>query len=315
MNTITDLERRFSIPGVVKIEPGAGGLTRVAITGADTEAEVYLQGAHVTRCCPRGGRDVLFTSAKSLFQPGKAIRGGVPLIFPWFGAKAGDAAAPMHGFARATEWSMTSATQAHDGSVSVVLELAASDATRKAWPHEFALRYTVKVGPTLDLTLEVTNKSAAAFTFEEALHTYLTIGDVRQAKIDGLAGRDFLDKTDGLRRKTQPSGPFSLDAETDRVYLNSPDTVTVTDAQLGRRLIVAKEGSKTTVLWNPWIAKAKAMADFGDEEWPGMVCVETANAAENAVTLDVGKTHKMLASIAMKVGATKQWEMSGGTRQ
>ncbi|HZK79901.1 MAG TPA: hypothetical protein VFC46_02515, partial [Humisphaera sp.] len=147
-------------------------------------------------------------------------------------------------------------------------------------------------------------------------HTYLTVGDVRTVAIDGLAGREFLDKTDAARRKTQPAGAISITGETDRVYLNTTDTVSVSDPVLGRKLIVDKSGSNATVLWNPWIAKAKAMADFGDDEWPGMMCVETANAADNAVKLAAGKKIQMKARIYAAAAnesrtATKQWEMTG----
>ena len=321
MSDINTLKQKFSIPGIVTIEPGNGGLTRIAVTTRDAEAHIYLHGAHVTHYRPAGGKDVLFMSGKSLFQAGKAIRGGVPMIFPWFGAKAGDSAAPMHGFARTSAWELTDARQSPDGSVSITLELASSEATRKSWPFEFALRYVVTVGTTLDLSLETRNLSAGPITFEEAFHTYLTVGDVRTARVEGLAGRDFLDKTDGAKRKTQPPGPIAITGETDRVYLHTTDMVSVTDTALARRLIVDKRGSRTTVLWNPWIAKAKAMADFGDDEWPAMVCIETANAAEDAVTLPPGQTHKMAASIIAKTGAkgdrpgTNQWEMSGGAKQ
>lgn len=315
MSDIKELQRRFSIPDVVRIEPGEGGLTRVAVTACEVQAHVYLHGAHVTHYGPPGGRAVLFMSAKSLFQPGKAIRGGVPVIFPWFGGKAGDPAAPAHGLARTTEWNLADVRQSSEGPVVLTLELTSTPQMRKLWPHEFSLRYLVTVGATLDLALEVRNTSGSAFTFEEALHTYLTVGDVRKVKIEGLAGREFLDKTDGQRRKTQAPGAMEITGETDRVYLNTADVVTVTDPQLGRRLSVEKQGSQATVVWNPWIAKAKAMADFGDEEWPGMLCIETANAAENAISLAAGQTHRMSASISSKAGATKQWEMSGGPRQ
>jgi glucose-6-phosphate 1-epimerase len=162
----------------------------------------------------------------------------------------------------------------------------------------------------------VHNTSNRDFTFEQALHTYLAVGDVRQVWIDGLSGREFLDKTDTMRRKTQPLGAITIVGETDRVYLNTPDTVSVSDPELSRKLLVEKSGSKTTVLWNPWTAKARAMADFGNEEWPEMLCVETANAAENAVTLAAGKSAQMKARIIAAAAhesrtATKQWEMTG----
>src|SRR6185437_9954997 len=141
MTDINELQRRFSIPGIVNIEAGQGGLARVAVTTAEATAHVYLHGAHVTHFNPHGGRDVLFMSGKSFFQAGKAIRGGVPVIFPWFGAKAGDAAAPMHGFARTSEWTLADVRQGNDGAVSLTLELFSTDATRKLWPFAFSLRY------------------------------------------------------------------------------------------------------------------------------------------------------------------------------
>jgi glucose-6-phosphate 1-epimerase len=317
MSDIQELKRRFAVRGV-EIEPGQGGLTRVAVATPDAEAHIYLHGAHVTHFQPRDGDDLLFVSEKSLFAPGKAIRGGVPIIFPWFGAKAADATAPMHGFARTTEWDLVDVRKGTHGSIAVVLELNSTDATRKLWPYDFQLRYTVTVDHRLDLALEVHNTSSGEFTFEEALHTYLAVGDVRQVRIDGLAGREFLDKTDAMRRKTQPPGAISIVGETDRVYLDTLDAVSVSDPDLSRKLVVEKGGSKTTVLWNPWIAKAKAMADFGNEEWPEMLCVETANAAQNAVTLSAGKTIQMKARLLAAAAhesrtATKQWEMTGMT--
>ncbi len=320
MNDTNELKRRFSVRGV-SIESGLGGLTRVAVATADAEAHVYLHGAHVTHYQPRGGRDLLFLSSRSHFEAGKAIRGGVPVIFPWFGPKAAEPSSPMHGFARTTAWELTEVRQGTGGSIAIVLELGSSPATLKLWPHDFRLRYVITIGTALDLSLEVKNTSAVGFSFEEALHTYLAVSDVRNVRIEGLGGRDYLDKTASMHRKTQTPGEIAIIGETDRVYLDSPDVVTVSDPGFGRTLTVEKDGSRSTVLWNPWIAKAKAMADFGDEEWPGMLCVETANAAENAVTLPAGQTHRMRAKIISSPRdaqgvrpPTRQWEMTQGRR-
>lgn len=317
MNDIKELRRKFPVRGV-SFEPGQGGLTRIVVQASDAEAHIYLHGAHVTHFQPRDAGEILFLSAKSHFEAGKPIRGGVPVIFPWFGPKFDDAKAPAHGFARTMEWEVADIRSGTDGAIAVTLELGASAATRALWPHEFRCRYTVLVGPWLELELEVQNLAPSAFIFEEALHTYLSVKDVRTVKIDGLAGREFLDKTDGARRKTQPAGPIAITAETDRVYVNTLDPVTVTDPALGRRLTVDKQGSRATVLWNPWVAKAKAMSDFGDEEWPAMLCIETANAAEDAVALNAGQKHLMKARLQTAPlqpqnteQRTKQWEMTG----
>jgi glucose-6-phosphate 1-epimerase len=282
----------------IKFETGVGGLTRIAIHTPDADAHIYLQGAQVTHYQPRGRPPVLFMSRRSHFTPGKAIRGGVPVIFPWFGPRAGDPSAPMHGFARTVEWALR-AIEPAGCAVGVTLTLAASDETRRWFPYDFELLYTICVGPTLDLTLEVRNHSDGEFTFEEALHTYLAVGDVRRATIDGLDGRTFIDKTSAMAR-TRQSGPIRIERETDRVYLDTLDEVCVADPVHHCRLAVGKTGSQTTVVWNPWVDKARTMPDFGDDEWPGMLCIETANAADNSVKLAPGQSHTLRATIAAR---------------
>jgi glucose-6-phosphate 1-epimerase len=295
--TIDQLQARFGRSGRVRFEPGAGGLARAVVTASESEAHVYLHGAHVTHWQPRGETPVLFLSARSAFAAGKAIRGGVPLIFPWFGARAGDPTAPAHGFARAAAWTLDEVDTPDDGSVMLTLRLDASDATRAVWPHGFAVRYRVAVGPALALTLEVENADAAPFVFEEALHTYLAVGDVRTAAITGLAGTSYIDKVDRMTRRTEGPAPLVLTGETDRVYLGTRATCVVDDPAGGRRLVVEKAGSEATVVWNPWAERARAFADLGDDEWPGFVCIETANAADHAVTLEPGARHVMAAVI------------------
>ena len=294
---VKELQEEFGIPGAVRFEAGQNGLLRAVVTAAQADAHVYLHGAHVTHYQPRGQQAVLFMSAYSNFEPGKPIRGGVPLVFPWFGPRADDPSAPMHGFVRLVGWRMEAASQGADGSVALVLTLDRSGAKDPPWPHDFALRYRVAVGAMLELALEVQNPSDTPWAFEEALHTYLAVSDVREVSIHGLAGADYLDKTDGMKRKTQDPDPIRITGETDRVYLNTQTTCVVEDPTGGRRLVVEKSGSDVTVVWNPWIAKAKALADFGDEEWPRMLCIETCNAADRAITLRPGARHEMRATI------------------
>lgn len=297
--TADDLQRRFGLPGVARFETGPGGLVRCSVTTPAAEAEVYLHGGHVTHYQPRGARPVLFTSAQSRFDATAAIRGGVPVIFPWFGARADHPSAPAHGFARTAEWEVESVRRA-DGGVAVVLRLDAGEAMRAAWPHPFVLRHRVTVGAALDLALVVDNPGAGPLVFEEALHTYLAVGDVREALVTGLGGTTYIDKTDGMRRKHQGGGPLRLNGETDSVYLATRAACVVDDPAGGRRLVVDKAGSDTTVVWNPWAAKARAMADLGDEEWLRMLCVETANAADDRVTLAPGARHEMRALIRVE---------------
>jgi len=298
MNDLSTLNSKFALPGIVKFETGEGGLTRIAITAAAADAHIYLHGAHVTHFQPKDQESLLFMSGKSHFAEDKPIRGGIPLIFPWFGARAGDPAAPAHGFARTLPWEVRAVKQvSKDLEISLALE--PSNATRRWLPHDFELIYTVSVGPSLQLVLEVRNRSSSPLAFEEALHTYFNVGDVHQVAIEGLSGRTYIDKTQALARKTQV-GSIRIEGETDRVYLDSPDTVTALDPLAGRRINVSKDGSANTVIWNPWVAKAKAMADFGDDEWPKMLCIETANAADNAIHLPAGQSHAMSASFTVE---------------
>jgi len=293
----TDLQSRFGIPEVVTFDQGEGGLDRVLITSSLADAEIYLNGAHVTHFRPAGAMPVLFMSAASLFQSGKAIRGGVPIIFPWFGPREGHPESPAHGFARTHAWDVAEVTKQPDGTVLLVFTFDSTDATRAIWPNDFSLRFSVSLGKTLVMTLEVQNTGKSPMKFEEALHTYLTVADVRQVSVAGLAHTTYIDKVDKFARKVQDDQSIKITGETDRVYLDTDSACTVTDPMLSRKLIVEKEGSDATVVWNPWIAKAKAMADFGDEEWPGMICVETCNCADHAITLAAGGMHRMKAVI------------------
>lgn len=140
-------------------------------------------------------------------------------------------------------------------------------------------------------------KNGAAVTFEEALHPYFAVSDVRQVRIRGLEGVSYLDKTAAMARKPGEAEPIAIAAETDRVYLGTSGPVAIEDPGWHRRIVIGKSGSSTTVVWNPWIAKAKTMPDFGEDEWIEMVCVESANAADDAITLAPGATHVMAATI------------------
>jgi glucose-6-phosphate 1-epimerase len=294
---------RTTLPSSVRAEYGPGNLPRLAIKTRLSEAQVYFQGAHVTAWHPAAASAaVLWMSGSSFFEAGKPLRGGVPICFPWFGAHASDAKAPGHGFARLRDWTLIEATEAVDGAVTVALELA-GDGDRPLsplWPHAFRAVHRITVGATLTMALEVTNRGPDAFTFEEALHTYFAVRDVRNVTVAGLERTDYLDKVTGLDRKTQGDDLIRFTGETDRVYLNTTATCVIDDPGARRRIAIRKTGSDATVVWNPWIAKARAMPDFGDDEWPEMVCVETCNVNVHARRLTPGESHTMTAIIEVE---------------
>jgi len=285
-----------ALPASVWIAVGRGGLPVVRVDGAAGAAEVYLQGAHVTSWTPSGGAPVLWMSAVSDFAPGRPLRGGVPLCFPWFGALAADPAAPGHGFARLSSWHLVEAGEQGDDVV-LVFRLTDSDETRSsAWPHRFEALYTVTVGARLGLSLRVRNLDTTTVTFEEALHTYLGVPDIHDVTVSGFEGLPYLDRLAVPQEQGSDDGPVSFSSETDRIYLGTDADARVSDGA-GRTVTITAEGSASRILWNPWTAKAAAMADFGDDEWQAMLCVETANVRDDAITLAPGESHTMSAVI------------------
>lgn len=284
-----------AVPPSVRLGSGAGGLPVIWVTGRAGSAEIYLHGAQVTAWAPVGAEPVLWMSAASRFAAGAAIRGGVPICFPWFGNHPQDPAAPAHGFARLVSWELAEAEEAGDD-VRVSLRLRDTAATRSsAWPHRFEARYTITVGARLTLSLRVVNRDPVPVTIAEALHTYLRVGDIRSTTVGGLEGTAFIDRLAGPGLRPGESGPVRFAGETDRIYVATSATTTVTDRAAGRSITIATSGSHSTVVWNPWAAKAAALTDFGDKEWTGMVCVETANLGGSAVRLAPGSGHTMTA--------------------
>jgi len=287
------MDSSLEIPGIARLVTGGGGLPRFEIATPLAEAHVYLHGAQVAHFAPAGQPPVLFMSAQSWFQPGKPIRGGVPVIFPWFGSRQGDASAPAHGFARTRAWAAESILQRADGVVVVTLRLEPDDAMRTMWnaSHNWVLRHRIAIGSELSMELEIENRGTEPIQCEEALHTYFNVSDVRGVMVWGLENTEYYDKADGMRRKRQDGEPIRFTAETDRTYVNTEATCIIEDPGLHRRIMVEKRHSHSTIVWNPWIAKARAMADFGDDEWPRMVCVETGNVADNRLEIAPSARH------------------------
>jgi len=275
--------REFEIPGTAQVVEGNGGLPKVRITTPDVIGEIYLHGAHITSWKPYGEEEVLFLSSQSRWEDGHAIRGGVPICFPWFGGKADDPKAPAHGFVRTKSWHLESISQV--GNVVTVSMFTESDeTTRRWWPSDFRLVNRVTFGLDLSLEPTLTNTGTSWLSFEEALHAYHQVGHVEKVRLRGLDTVRYLDKTDSNRAKAQ-SGDVVITSETDRVYLDTPARCAIEDGRWCRRVLIEKHGAASTVVWNPWAEKGTAMADLSDPIWRGMVCVETGNVADNEVQL------------------------------
>lgn len=243
-------------------------------------AEVYLHGAHVTSWIPAGGTEALFLSRAATFAPGTAIRGGVPVIFPQFAALG---PLPKHGFARTQPWERVDDAGRPDA---VRLRLRDSDETRRIWPHAFAAELSVEVGADwLSIALAIQNTGDAAFEFTAALHTYLRVGDVRRATVQGLHG--FRYRVTGEQERVDEDRVVSVSGAVDRVYLDTSDELRVDDPENGREFLLRPQGFSDTVVWNPWAEATAALPDMEDEEYLEMLCVEAAQVG-SAVRLEAG---------------------------
>jgi D-hexose-6-phosphate mutarotase len=229
---------------------------------------------------------LLFVSQCSRFARSQPIRGGIPVILPWFGAREGE---PAHGFARLVEWELHETSALPEGGATLRFGLPETTAGAM-WPP-FTANYVVTVTDRLTVELIVTNCSRdEPFGFENCLHTYFRVGDIAQVSITGLNGVGYIDKVESYAAKMEQGEAIVIDSEVDRVYLNTTAAVDIHDRSLHRKIRVEKSGSHSTVLWNPWIAKAQQMPDFGNDEYREMVCVESGNVGRNKVVLAPGRS-------------------------
>ncbi|HEX7653856.1 MAG TPA: D-hexose-6-phosphate mutarotase [Verrucomicrobiae bacterium] len=285
-----DALRRHEIPGRIAVTAGQGGLAKLVVTTPVSTAELYLNGAHVTHFQKTGEAPLIFMSRKSYFAPGKAIRGGVPICYPWFGNRDGE---PSHGFVRSTEWQLVKTSAAADGSVTLQLAVPAIPG-REAWKH-LRTEFIVTVGATLTMELLSSNESCGeTVELEECLHTYFQVSDASAVSVHGLEKAGYQNYAAGDTGSTQAAEgkPVTFDRETNRTYFNTTDIVELRDPGLKRVIRVAKSNSLSTVVWNPWTTQ-KLPDDFDPAEYRQMVCVESGNVRLNKLTLAPGKSAQL----------------------
>ena len=298
MIDINQLKEHFGISGVLDFHATASGLVYAGVTTPRATATVYIQGAHLAAWQPKGQQPAIFISRKSDLAPGKAIRGGVPIAFPWFATRHDGKPGPSHGFARIQDWTLAFAAMAGD-ELHLTFTLGPTEISRNLGYDNFRLAYELIIGRTLTMQLTVANDAAAPLVFEEALHTYYAVADIHEATVDGLDGVTYVDKTDKFQLKVQ-RGAVAISEPSDRVYFNTESTCVLHDTGGKRRVTIAKTGSNTTVVWNPWESGAAKLPDLDPTEWHEYIAVETANAAVNAITLAPGATHVMQAHVTVE---------------
>ncbi len=293
MADLEKLNRRFGIAGHLRFISGPGDMPVAEIHNELGQASIALQGAHVLDFQSKGEKSVIWMSDEAKFAPGKSLRGGVPICWPWFGPHASDSSLPGHGPARTAAWKPVASRAMNDGRTKLSFELVQSEQVRELCGHSLRVQLHVTVGQSLLLSLETANLDETVYTLGEALHTYFLVGDVRQVKVEGLDGCTYIDKMDGGERKKQ-HGPVVISSESDRIYLDTPNCCEIVDPSMGRIIRICCEGSASVVVWNPWVETAAKMGDLGPDGHLKMLCVETANAADDVVQLEPGATHCMV---------------------
>lgn len=281
---LEQLNQRFGIRDQLHFVQGHNDLPVIKIDNPYATAEIYLHGGHVTHYQPHDAEPILWLSEQAKYEAGQAIRGGIPIIWPWFGAHPLDGDKPSHGFARRVPWQVRHTIFADNGATQVELVLHDSEATRALWPAPFRLSLAVTIGPVLRLDLTMRHMGTEMAVITSALHSYFYVQDVTNISISGLEDTRYVDQLADNRLQLQ-QGQIQIGEEVDRVYLNTTADCVIHDPGLGRKIHIAKAGSSSTVVWNPWVGKAQRMGDFPDEAYRQMVCVETGNALHNAMEL------------------------------
>jgi glucose-6-phosphate 1-epimerase len=296
---LTALNQKFGIDEHVLFSTGEGGLPVAIVTNKYATAIISLYGAQVLSYIPSGEKELLWMSAKSLFKEGKAIRGGIPLCFPWFGKHLTNPSLPQHGFARLSTWQVAETATMGNGASQIRLQLHQSADTRALWPYDFSAVVTVIIGETLELKLKILNTDEEDFTYSDALHTYLNISTINNISIKGLYKTPYYDGF-GDTPIVQQDEMLVIAKEENRRYVEHTANCIITDSGYDRKIRVSKTGSKVTVVWNPWIETTKTMGDMAADGYQNFICVEAANSYDDVVTLKPFEEFTITTTIAVE---------------
>jgi D-hexose-6-phosphate mutarotase len=301
MNDIAVLNQRFSTSSQLRFRQLTSEVVVAEIDNSLAAATISLYGGHVVNWRPKHQVEpVLWLSKLAQFKPGKAIRGGVPICWPWFGAHPSQASLPGHGYARIANWDLTSVQTLINGATVLTLSLGKSDLCDAHWHGNVRLTLKVTIGDTLEIVLTTLNESEHVVTFTEGLHTYFQISDIGNIRVLGLEGSDYIDLVNRNERRTQKDA-ITFESELGRIFLDNQATCVIEDPVFKRRIRIEKTGSNSTAVWNPGLDVASKLDDLGAIGWREMVCVESANAFENAIMLGALKSHTHTAVYSVTV--------------
>ena len=290
------LDSQFAINNGLSSQQAEGDHPMIDIDNQYATAKISIYGGQVLSYIPKGqSKDVLFVSDKARYDAGKAIRGGIPICWPWFGNDTSGFGRPAHGFARNLPWKKVSTVNNKDGSTSVTLRLSNTEETLAIWPYEFDLIIEITVGEQLTVSLTTKNNDTRDITISQALHTYFNVGDISQVSVSGFDGINYLDKLDSYVLQQQKADVV-VDQEVDRIYQNAPVEVKLVDKSFNRTINISSQASNSTVVWNPWQESCANFADLSAEDYQRFVCIENANVFEDSITVAAGESHTLTAT-------------------
>lgn len=293
---IEQLNRNYGIGEQVVFAEGEDGLPFIHISNDKASALISVYAGQVLAYQPRGVQnDLLFLSKRAYYQAGKAIKGGIPICWPWFGPDPEGLGRSAHGFVRNRMWDVIESSATPDGNIRIVLGLTSTGETQSIWPRSFVLRLEITVGNTLNLELVTRNSGSQACTITQAFHTYFSIGDIHHTHVSGLENTRYIDKVDDNLEKNQ-TGVITIGAEVDRIYQSVGSTLTIHDTAHKRRIHITSKGNRTAVVWNPWVKISAEMADLEDDDYLRFICVETTNAATDRVHIQPGGEFRLITS-------------------
>ena len=273
--------------GITRLQD-PGGREVLQLEFGDHRVVVARTGAQVLSWHTPAG-DVLWTASYPKFEPGKPVRGGVPIVFPWFGDHRDNSDLPAHGFARNVEWQIDELRAGPD----IVLSTSDTPETRSMWPHAFRLELQVALRESLRLALTISNTGDEPLTCEQALHSYYSVGDVREASVHGLQGVPFVESAGEPEGDWDASAPLHFRAETDRIFQGTADAISIEAPKLERTVRLRSAGARSAIVWNPWIEKTARLSQMDPDDYLHFCCVESANVGENATAIAPGERHTL----------------------
>jgi glucose-6-phosphate 1-epimerase len=293
------LNSKFSIPNHLTIAQTDEQFIVANIKNSYAEAQICLYGAQIISYIPKDEVDVLWLSPTSYFTEGKAIRGGIPVCFPWFGPHPSDQSKPQHGFGRIVNWELFETCITPENETEIKLRLKSSALTKSYWPFDFLAEMIFIIGKSLTVTLRVTNQSNLPFEYSCALHTYLRVAAIADCSILGLQGHLYQEDSEKIMHAQKESN-LLINQEVDRNYLNTVGYYSLVDPNLNRTICIHKMGSQVTTVWNPGSQKSQALKDMPDDGYKNFVCIEAVNTLNNVIHLAPGDAHETSTSLVIK---------------